>query len=76
MLSGLSLMGKLTTLGWYRGSVQDAGCFYELYREDGDVGVNLSFSGCYVGDQVRDCHGVATPYFTARARFSAGVIVV
>ena len=51
MLSGLSLMGKLTTLGWYRGSVQDAGCFYEFYREDGDVGVNLSFSGCYVGDQ-------------------------
>ena len=51
MLSGLSLMGKLTTLGWYRGSVQDAGCFYEFYREDGNVGVNLSFSGCYVGDQ-------------------------
>lgn len=51
LLNGLSLSGKLQGMGWYRGSVQDAGCYYTFYREDGAVGVELEFSGCYVGDE-------------------------
>ena len=53
MLNGLSLSGKLQGLGWYRGSVQDAGIFYTFYREDTalNMGVELNFSGCYVGDE-------------------------
>ena len=53
MLNGLSLSGKLQGLGWYRGSVQDAGCYYTFYREDPslNMGVELNFSGCYVGDE-------------------------
>ena len=37
--------------GWYRGSVQDAGCFDTYYREDKEagLGVELHFSGSYVG---------------------------
>ena len=51
VLSDLSLNGKLTGLGWYRGSVQDAGGFDTYYREDPEVGigVELHFSGTYVG---------------------------
>lgn len=51
VLNGLSLSGKLQNLGWYRGSVQDAGVYDTFYREDGAVGVELEFSGCYVGDE-------------------------
>ncbi len=51
LLNGLSLSGKLQSMGWYRGSVQDAGGYYTFYREDGDIGVELEFSGCYVGDE-------------------------
>lgn len=51
LLNGLSLSGKLQGMGWYRGSVQDAGVYMTFYREDGPVGVELEFSGCYVGDE-------------------------
>lgn len=51
LLNGLSLSGKLQGMGWYRGSVQDAGVYYTFYREDGEMGVELEFSGCYVGDE-------------------------
>lgn len=52
-LNGLSLSGKLQGLGWYRGSVEDAGIFYTFYREDAALrmGVELNFSGCYVGGE-------------------------
>lgn len=52
-LNGLSLSGKLQGLGWYRGSVEDAGIFYTFYREDPalHMGVELNFSGCYVGGE-------------------------
>ncbi|MBD5528962.1 MAG: DUF4132 domain-containing protein [Lachnospiraceae bacterium] len=51
ILNDLSLGGKLTTLGWYRGSVQDAGGFDTYYREDASIGLGaeLHFSGSYVG---------------------------
>ncbi len=51
ILNDLSLGGKLTALGWYRGSVQDAGGFYTYYREDPSLGLGaeLHFSGSYVG---------------------------
>ncbi|MDE7477481.1 MAG: DUF4132 domain-containing protein, partial [Lachnospiraceae bacterium] len=50
-MKDLSLNGKMLGLGWYRGSVEDAGCFYTYYREDAelDIGVELYFSGAYVG---------------------------
>lgn len=49
LINDLSLTGKLQGLGWYKGSVQDAGGFYTFYREDGPIGVELEFSGSYVG---------------------------
>lgn len=51
LLNGLSLSGRLQGQGWYRGSVQDAGGYYTFWREDGKIGVELEFSGCYVGDE-------------------------
>lgn len=51
LLNGLSLSGKLQGQGWYRGSVQDAGVYDTFYREDGEMGVELEFSGCFVGDE-------------------------
>ena len=51
VLNGLSLSGKLLGQGWFRGSVQDAGCYYDFYREDGPVGVELNFSGMWVGGE-------------------------
>lgn len=49
MLIDVSLTGKLQGLGWYRGSVLDAGGYYTFYREDGPIGVELEFSGTYIG---------------------------
>ena len=51
LINDLSLGGKLTALGWYRGSVQDAGCFDTYYREDASLGLGaeLHFSGSFVG---------------------------
>lgn len=51
LINGLSLSGRLQNMGWYRGSVQDAGGYYTFYREDGDIGVELEFSGCFIGDE-------------------------
>ena len=47
----VSLLGKLQKLGWYKGSVQDAGGYYNFYKEDikHGIGVQLFFSGTYVG---------------------------
>ncbi len=33
-LNSLSLIGKLTKIGWYKGQAEDAGFFYYFYRED------------------------------------------
>ncbi|MBR6874317.1 MAG: DUF4132 domain-containing protein [Ruminococcus sp.] len=33
-LNSLSLIGKMTKLGWYKGQAEDAGCFFYFYRED------------------------------------------
>ena len=51
LLNGAVLSGKMLGLGWYRGSVEDAGFYYTFYREDGSLhmGVELRFSGCSVG---------------------------
>ncbi len=56
IVNDLSLGGKLTGLGWYRGSVQDAGGFYTYYREDVELslGVELHFSGSFVGGENGD----------------------
>ena len=47
----LSLSGKLTGLGWYRGSIGDGGGYNTYYRKDAeiDMGVELHFSGSIVG---------------------------
>ena len=51
LLNGAALSGKMLGLGWYRGSVEDAGFYYTFYREDAslNMGVELRFSGCSVG---------------------------
>ncbi len=54
MLPGVSLSGKLLDMGWYRGSVLDGGGYYNFYREDGSTGVELEFSGSYVGGDYDD----------------------
>lgn len=56
IINDLSLAGKLQSLDWYRGSVQDAGGFYTYYREDPSVGmgVELHFSGSFIGGQNDD----------------------
>lgn len=56
MLNGLSLLGKLTSFGWYKGSIQDAGCYYTFYKEDRtiNIGVELNFSGVSVGYENED----------------------
>lgn len=67
-INAYSLLGKMTKIGWYKGSVQDAGCFYTFYREDitkrTDMGngviklegnaVELQFSGMYVSGEDED----------------------
>ncbi|MBM6648003.1 MULTISPECIES: DUF4132 domain-containing protein [Bacillus] len=51
LLNGRSLFGKMTKLGWTRGSVQDGGVYYTFYKEDTrtGVGAELSFSGAPIG---------------------------
>ena len=51
LMNGAALSGKMLGLGWYRGSVEDAGFYYTFYREDAslNMGVELRFSGCSVG---------------------------
>lgn len=41
---------RLLKQGWYRGSAEDAGIFYNWYREDSElgIGVELDFSGSYI----------------------------
>ena len=53
MLNGLSIAGKLTELGWIKGTPEDAGVYYLFYRVDSDAGyaVDLYFSGSYIGDE-------------------------
>lgn len=53
ILNGLSLSGKLQTMGWYKGPALDAGMFISFYREDKscNLGVELYFSGVYIGDE-------------------------
>ena len=56
IVNDLSLGGKLQAMGWYRGSVQDAGGFYSYYREDKELslGAELHFSGSFVGGANED----------------------
>ena len=51
LLNGAALSGKMLGLGWYRGSIEDAGFYYTFFREDAslNMGVELYFSGCSVG---------------------------
>lgn len=48
-INGLSLVGKLTKMGWYRGSVQDAGCYYQFYKEDEKIGIGAELQFDYLG---------------------------
>lgn len=64
-MNGMTLLGRTSKFGWYKGSIQDAGGFYQFYREDitkrirhtddritllGNA-VELHFSGMYVGGE-------------------------
>lgn len=65
VLNGLSLSGKLQGMGWYKGSVQDAGVYMTFYREDGELGVELEFSGSYVGDENEDVTVYGAAFYKA-----------
>jgi len=47
----ISLWSKLQKQGWYRGSVVDAGSYFNFYKEDKKqgIGVMLYFSGSFIG---------------------------
>ena len=53
MLNGLSLSGKLQSLGWFRGSVQDGGGYYTFTGRTPRSAWewNCVFSGCFIGDE-------------------------
>ena len=53
ILNGLSLAGKMTGLGWSKGTPEDAGIYYSYDRWDADAGLGavLCFSGAYIGDE-------------------------
>jgi hypothetical protein len=53
-LLGITLLGRLQKNGWYKGSVQDAGAFYTFYREIGELGAQLYFSGMYVSPDLSE----------------------
>nr|WP_300789064.1 DUF4132 domain-containing protein [uncultured Acetatifactor sp.] len=72
IVNDLSLGGKLMALGWYRGSVQDAGGFYSYYREDGALGVELHFSGSFVGGQNDDVTVYEARFYNAGGTVLAG----
>ncbi len=52
MLNPLSLSSKLIGLGWTKGPAMDGGGFYKYVRDDADckMGVELYFSGAFIGD--------------------------
>ncbi len=56
ILNDLSLGGKLQGLGWYRGPVEDGGCFDTYYRvdEEAGIGIELRFSGSFIGGENED----------------------
>lgn len=65
IMNGLSLTGKLQTMGWYRGSVQDGGVYTTFYREDGEIGVELEFSGIFVGGENEDVTVYGATFYKA-----------
>ncbi|SHO44086.1 DUF4132 domain-containing protein [Anaerocolumna xylanovorans] len=67
ILNPMSLSGKLLGMGWYRGSVQDAGGYYTFYREDSllSLGVELHFSGSFVGYETEDVTVYAARFYDA-----------
>ncbi|MDP4146324.1 MAG: DUF4132 domain-containing protein [Bacillota bacterium] len=56
VIYGLSLVGKLTKLGWYKGSIQDGGSYYQLYKENKilGLGAEISFDALGIGWEDHD----------------------
>jgi len=56
MISRVALKSKLFQKHWERGSVQDAGGYYDYYKEHGGlgIGVQLNFFGDWVGSGYED----------------------
>ena len=54
LMNAMSLSGKLQALGWCRGSIQDAGSYDTFYKEDAHMGVELNFSGTFIGGELED----------------------
>lgn len=53
-VNGLTLSGRLLRMGWFRGEILDAGYFETYYRADGEIGAELTFSGCSVGQENKE----------------------
>lgn len=58
VINGLSLSGKIMAQGWYRGSIRDAGGYFQFYKETWTkslkIGAELSFEGLSVGYENED----------------------
>lgn len=57
----------LEKLGWYKGQAQDAGFYYELYKEYGDLIAELTFSGTsivYYGEAMEDITLESVSFYT------------
>jgi hypothetical protein len=50
-LYAVSLLGKLQSLGWHKGSIEDGAGYDTFYKSDRKQGIDmrLSFSGSYIG---------------------------
>ncbi|WFD09386.1 DUF4132 domain-containing protein [Tepidibacter hydrothermalis] len=43
-INAAKLVSKFSDMGWFKGSVKDAGCYYELYREFEDLGFGVEIT--------------------------------
>ncbi len=60
MISRSKLKTRLFSKGWQRGSVQDAGCYYEYYKEIPEYGIDVELS--FMGDCMYDDYGDVPVY--------------
>ena len=74
-MNDLSLIGKMQSLGWYTGSVQDAAGSFVIYREDRELGAELHFSGTYSSRAERGGYGRERPVLPC-GRGEAGKLCV
>lgn len=53
-LNSRILSERLLSMGWYRGTVLDAGIYRTFCRKEGPIGVEIAFSGCHIAEEGRE----------------------